>query len=101
MLFKVQRIAWSGRVSASDGTETLASRSGRVKESQPLLRRYLRGHDRDVTVRRQKSKCVARCGRKSVKERKKKKKNPAMKPVAMLASLEEAAPSGSGATSPQ
>jgi hypothetical protein len=36
MLFKVQRIAWSGRVSASDflhRTETLASRSGRVMES--------------------------------------------------------------------
>lgn len=38
MLFKVQRIAWSGRVSAShflhgDGTETLASRSGRIMES--------------------------------------------------------------------
>jgi hypothetical protein len=36
MLFKVQRIAWSGQVSASGllyGTETLAGRSGRVKES--------------------------------------------------------------------
>jgi hypothetical protein len=81
MLFKVQRKAWSGRVSASDflhRTETLASTSGRVEESQPLLRRYLRAHDRDVTVRRQKSKSAARCKRKLAKVR----ENPPL--VAML-----------------